>query len=169
MAENDTRVREKTYVDCSKGSVFFMMFQDYWLYQKKYLKQIELNNLNKESLVSDGNALIKKYSDYISYISNLVKSFKNLCQNPPEISLLNTDKNSKFFQLFGDFWGYQKKYLNGDKDNLRTDPYWEKLIDEGTRIANKYKEFNGFAESIILDFINETERKYRIEIIKKTA
>ena len=75
----------------------------------------------------------------------------------------NMGKDGQFWQFNAEFWGLQKKYINGDENGERTDAYWEEVINATSELAKKFK-FR-YAKNMIIAFLNELEARDKDEKI----
>lgn len=75
----------------------------------------------------------------------------------------NMGKDGQFWQFNAEFWGLQKKYINGDENGERTDAYWEEVINATGELAKKFK-FR-YAKNMIIAFLNELEERDKQEKI----
>lgn len=65
-------------------------------------------------------------------------------------------------QFFSEYWNVYKKYY-GFWEESETDKIWDMIITETDLLCNSYKDsdFYQFARGMLLEMINEFERKCR--------
>ncbi len=70
-------------------------------------------------------------------------------------------KDTAYWGLFGDIWGFFKKYYNTPQN----DDAWEQLISECNAIHSKYKETQiaNFCGDLLISCVDEIERRNKNE------
>lgn len=68
-------------------------------------------------------------------------------------------KETIYWALYADIWGFHKKYADVKED----DAFWEQVVDEAHIIYEKYKgkPEGEFAKKLILDVCDELDRTFR--------
>lgn len=75
----------------------------------------------------------------------------------------NTDRNSEIFQLFAEYWGLVKEFLNG-KDGRRDKSYWDELVSKTEEMSKKYDgQYKQFCIDLLVSLIVEMERRDKKE------
>ena len=146
-------------ISIEKNSNFYKMFCEFWNLQKKYIpilvKEGKMTKEVEKKLFEESKKMLQKYQKYGEYLAHMLSDFKIYFSKEKNISkVISFDKNSPIFQFFGEFWAYQKKYINKEMDN----DSWEELIDSGKELIDKYPDFHSYCSAMILDFIFEMER-----------
>lgn len=67
-------------------------------------------------------------------------------------------KNTTYWSLFGDIWGFFKKYYDTPRN-------WEQLMSECNMIYSKYKETQiaNFSGDLLISCVDELERRDKSE------